>query len=232
MDTSFKALFPYVHSIPLAVHANESFPLALIVGLSESIEFYTMFFDAMASIGITQDQLQTKPFLTDQHKALKHVCADYIHFYCLRHLIENFGSNSFLGQIVRRLSFSSTPEAFNYNAEISIRDIQALHNEIPLDEKKVHRLIKWFGIGDSKSNWNFSIETWANQSIWNRANYGVSTCSNHAEGLHRAINNKIKLERELRKRFNILVQCMLDRFNSGSLYKHEQGTRLLTKLQR
>jgi hypothetical protein len=126
LDTSFHALRPYVYSVPLAIHANESFPLALIIGLVESIKLYRLFIDAMSCIGIPEELLFTKPFLTDQHKALISVCEQGIHFKCLRHLIENFGSNSFIGQIVRRLAFSSTVEDFEYQAVMSQFDIGAL----------------------------------------------------------------------------------------------------------
>jgi hypothetical protein len=40
LDTSFMALHPYVYCVPMAIHANESFPLAIVAGLSESNELY------------------------------------------------------------------------------------------------------------------------------------------------------------------------------------------------
>jgi hypothetical protein len=36
----------------MAISANESFPLALIIGLSESIELYDLFFRAMEKCGV------------------------------------------------------------------------------------------------------------------------------------------------------------------------------------
>jgi hypothetical protein len=231
LDTSFRAFKPYVYSIPLAIHANESFPLALIVGISESKELYDLFFAAMESIGITQEKFKRKPFLTDQHKALKAVCGNGIHFLCYRHLIENFGSNSPFGQIVRRLAFSSTPEEFIYQAEISMRDLRALESRAPLDQQKLRRLFKRFGTGNSWDNWAFSVESWDNQSLWKRAEYGVATCSNHIEGLHRAVNDIIKLTLPLINRLQKLIELLNNRYDSATLYKHEQGTRLLNKLQ-
>jgi hypothetical protein len=230
LDTSFRAIKPYVYSIPLAIHANEAFPLAIIVGLSESLELYKMFFRAMESIGITREVIIKKPFLTDQHKALKAACAGCTHFFCYRHLIKNFGSRSFIGQIVRRLAFSSTPAEFISQIMVTIQDLEVLQEKNQLDHKQIKRLFKRFGTVGANGEMSFNVETWISQSIWFRALYGVSTCSNHIEGFHRAINKAtaryLLLTRRLRKIFKMMIQ----RYESACLYQHTQGTKLLKKL--
>jgi hypothetical protein len=47
LGTSFHAINPYVYSISLGVDAGESFCLAIVLGISESEEFYEMFYQAM-----------------------------------------------------------------------------------------------------------------------------------------------------------------------------------------
>jgi hypothetical protein len=220
IDTSFKALRPYVYSIPLATTANEFFPLALVVGLSESVQLYQLFFDAIDSIGIFKDNLMTKPFLSDQGKALKSVFRDFNHFICLRHLIENFGSNSMIGQIVHRLAFSSTPEDFIYQSDISLRDIETLQSHTTLDSKQLKRLFKRFGTFDDTNPPNFTLESWFDQLIWKRAEDGVSTCSNHAEGVHRWLNNETRNEAIPRKRLDIVIKCIFKRYESAKLFLH------------
>jgi hypothetical protein len=231
LDTSFRALQPYVYCVPLGICRNESFPLGLIVGISESVELYRMFFRAMSAIGITEDLIINKPFLTDQHLALKTVCERSTHFLCLRHLIENFGSNSFIGQIVRRLSFSSTIAEFIYQAEISKEDLKALDEKHALDETQLRRLFTRFGTIAPDGTMNFSVESWSDQALWTRARFGVATSSNHIEGFHRALNKITCCLTKRSRRLHKIIECITNRYNSGNLYLHTQGTKLLKKLE-
>jgi hypothetical protein len=50
LDTSSRAVKPGVQTLPLATKANLSFPLALIVGISESLELYRRFYDGILRI--------------------------------------------------------------------------------------------------------------------------------------------------------------------------------------
>jgi hypothetical protein len=68
LDTRFRAIRPYVYSVPLGLVANESFPLAIVAGLAESIELYQMFFGEMRSLGVEQDELDAKPQLSDRRE--------------------------------------------------------------------------------------------------------------------------------------------------------------------
>jgi hypothetical protein len=94
----------------LAITANESFPLGLAMGISESTELYEGFFSAMWDVmrrnGIERDVLKDKPYLSDRHAALISACSGMTHFYCPRHLVQKFGAHTYLGQIAKRLAFS------------------------------------------------------------------------------------------------------------------------------
>jgi hypothetical protein len=43
LDCSFRALQPYVYSVPLSVHVNVEIPLGIVLGQSETAEIYGMF---------------------------------------------------------------------------------------------------------------------------------------------------------------------------------------------
>jgi hypothetical protein len=54
--------------------------------------------------------------------------------------------------------------------------------------------------------------------IWDRAPFGVSTCSNHAERFHRTVNKRTAGLSLLLRRLSILVDCInekFDRYTSG-----------------
>jgi hypothetical protein len=40
LDASFRAIHPHIYSIPRGMQWNESFSLAIIVGMAENIESY------------------------------------------------------------------------------------------------------------------------------------------------------------------------------------------------
>jgi hypothetical protein len=184
----------------------------------------------MASIGVSREMIAIKPFLTDQHLALKSVCTGFTHFFCLRHLIENFGSGSFIGQIVRRLAFSSTIAEFIHQSEISVLDLEALQEKDRLDQKQLKRLFQTFGEMRPDGKMDFLVDSWSNQAIWTRANFGVSTCSNHIEGFHRALNKATKNTKLITRRLHKVHKRIVKRFDLASAYKHTQGKRLLKKL--
>jgi hypothetical protein len=175
LDTSFRALKPYVYSIPMGIHANESFPLAVVVGLSESIELYDLFFQAMLKSGVSGEELHAKPFVTDQHPALMSACVHSPHFLCLRHLIESFGSNSFTGQIVRRLAFSSTEDEFKSEVVQCIHEIQELFVRDQITSECLASVFSTFGLGFEGGQVVIDPKCWASQAISTRAKARVAT---------------------------------------------------------
>jgi hypothetical protein len=146
----------------------------------------------MLSVQISGEKVEAKPISSDHHSALMPVCAPGRNFLCLRHIIESFGINSYVGQIARRLAFCASPEGFCLEMEACSYDFLELKKRGELDETAVRRPYNIFGLGISENaetlqDW----ETWAPQSIWKRAELGVGTCSNHAEGFHRSLNEAV-----------------------------------------
>jgi hypothetical protein len=216
LDASFHALRPYAYCVPLAVIANESFPLGAIVGVSESYELYNRFFEAMIRSGLGQEGLTSKPVLSDYHSALVSVCSDRRHFFCFRHLIEKAGSGSFLAQIVRRLAFSSTPGEFMEHIEQTIADIQELVAIGEFQSKQLKLISKTFGLDMSPGcDVHLNPEQRLPQAIWTRAHYGVATCSNHIEGFHRAVNAATKGISLVTRRLSILIDSITARHRSA-----------------
>lgn len=50
LDSSFAVLKPSVYCIPQLIYRNTGFPLALIVGLTESSDLYSLFFESLKKI--------------------------------------------------------------------------------------------------------------------------------------------------------------------------------------
>jgi hypothetical protein len=65
LDCSFKALKPYVYSIPLAVKANVGIPLGIVIAPSERRAVYSIFADVRAEKGFSQNDLFEVPLLSD-----------------------------------------------------------------------------------------------------------------------------------------------------------------------
>jgi hypothetical protein len=112
-DTTFKILKPYTLSILTLIFANESIPIALSVSPTEDASSYIQIYEHVIAIlcealpGTNpEDNIFTRlPLVSDMGKAIqklvreKHLCW----LICHRHLIESVGSNSFVGDCVRRL---------------------------------------------------------------------------------------------------------------------------------
>jgi hypothetical protein len=99
-----------------------------------------------------------------------------------------------------------------------------------LDEKQVQHLFQTFGTLDPSGAMEFNIDTWEQQSIWNRAKHGVATCSNHIEGIHRFLNKATSQLMLLTRRLRKVIGCITARYNTAKRFKHTQGTRLLKKI--
>jgi hypothetical protein len=233
LDASFKAVKPYVYCVPLGIHANESFPLAVVVGISESRELYELFYATMARVGVPIEELNAKPILSDQHSALRSIGETRVHFWCLRHLIEKFGSSSFLGEVTRRLAFSSTPDEFRREVKLCGFDLRFLLGQGRVTEVQVNPLFEMFGL--TWGNGELDVRTdceWEKQALWIRASYGVASCSNHIEGFHRSINEAVSPYWLLMKRLSVLISCVRLRYQNACQYSHAQGLKLLKKLGR
>jgi hypothetical protein len=127
---SFRAPKPDTYRIPLAVSGSKSVPLGLIVGLSASIERYEVLFEWTRSLHLGPGR----------------------HFLCLRRIIESFAFNSFIGQIVRRLVFSSSEGSFRPGKEACAYGLLELQKRDKLDARAIARLYVTCGLGLSEAD--------------------------------------------------------------------------------
>jgi hypothetical protein len=153
LDTSFKAIFPYVYSIPLGIIQNDSFPLGLQLSISETTDHYSTFFRELSKLIEQPNFFEEKAFLSDMGTALKKFCKDFKikHFYCYRHILERLGSKTFLALIVRKLLFTSSPMEFEIHYNQALDDLEHLNRMNKLTENQIKFIKKLF-------NWEFTGE--------------------------------------------------------------------------
>ena len=107
-----------MYCLPNLIIYNESVPLGVSVGPTESHLVYQQFYDFIHSINEkAHTKLSQLPVLSDEGSSLVNFCRSNSlnQFFCYRHLINKFGASSKLGGIVRGLLFSATREEFQQN---------------------------------------------------------------------------------------------------------------------
>ena len=112
-DTTFKILKPYTLTILTLIFANESIPIAFSVSPTEDRFSYLSIYEHVIEILCkhipgtnSEDNILTQlPLVSDMGMAIQTlVSKKNLHWLiCHRHLIESVGSNSFVGECVRRL---------------------------------------------------------------------------------------------------------------------------------
>ena len=115
LDCSFEVFKPYVYSIPHGIIQNESVPLGLIIGPSETHEIFSLFYDFIKTCDIESYNLIKKaPLLSDQGSGLIKFAKieDLIHFFCLKHIIDKFGSSTPISSITKDLLYCGTETEF------------------------------------------------------------------------------------------------------------------------
>jgi hypothetical protein len=224
LDASFEALRPYIYSIPLGMLHNNAVPLGLQLSPTEREDHYSCFFDQLTHLIDELDvpgnisSITNQPILSDEGTALKAFCEsrNFIQFHCYRHLLESFGSSSFVGLIVQRLLFTSSLEEYEAELPQAFADLHEIdqRNQISIAQRnKLERLFNWtydssvmeFRPRDPE-NIDFA------QALWNRSEYRVSTCSNHVERLHRTCNEAARTCLTLVHRLQQVIKVINEKF--------------------
>lgn len=212
LDASF-ALDPYAYSIPLCIINNESFPLGLSIGPSENHLLYSQIYDTIKNIDPDcYALLISKPVLSDEGGAIQKFCDLHqimIHFYCFRHIIQKFGSSTKIGELVGKLLFISTKEKFdnfwNTQKEFILYILKST------TKANIVKFCKLFKCTYDPEEQILSDSDFDDQSIWERAKYGVATCSNHIESMHQKINLYTLNIRLFPKKLYIILNYMKER---------------------
>ena len=232
IDASFKALAPYTYSVPTMVINNASIPLGIVLGPSESFHLFDLFYNFNQSI-LPSIDFKKFPILSDEGLAIQSFANHYelIHFFCFRHLIEKVGSNSILGEITRRLLFQPSIEGYKNALKQALEDIHQylLANIVQISQvRKFQKIFLMIMFG-----YNLIPLTYDHKNgIWNRAFYGVSTCSNHIERLHRTLNQKTSNIKKIHLRFNIVISELFNYYNTFEERSRDQANYSLNKFRK
>ena len=141
-DASFRAVKPYCFCVGNCIFNNQSYPIGLTIAPSESEKLYKLFVDNGTKFSIDIKDWQTKCLLSDTHPSLisfgKNFC--FWHFFCQRHILEYFGTNSGLCIFVSKLLKCSSFEEYDNKRLDIIEDLTYLIKkrqtlEIENDEK-------------------------------------------------------------------------------------------------
>lgn len=191
LDCSF-CLKPYVFSIIMGILDNESIPLSFSIGPSEKSDIFQIGFNELKKYGADLTKL---PILSDMGSAIEKFCTTNcikFHFWCWRHIIESFGSRTFVSLIIRRILKCNSINDFESSLIESYLDLINLN----VDENIILKFNRFVGYDYdpvsntiSKNQYCDNIKKWA---IWERYAFSVATCSNHLEATHRVVKRDSK----------------------------------------
>jgi hypothetical protein len=133
------------------------------------------------------------------------------HYFCYRHILESFGSGSFVSIIVRRLLFSPSLTEFDFKFGQALADLNQLYLEGFINQTQIHKLCNLFNLRFENEKFQAASDDHNfSQALWVRGVLGVSTCSNHSERINRTCNAKTKKLQSISERlsqiFNVILQ--------------------------
>jgi hypothetical protein len=213
LDASFRAMDPYVIVVPLAIINNFGVPLGLVVTPTERSGSFSLFWTEMQLSHEDLAQLVFgKPLLSDSGTSLIAYGASHIrHYLCFRHILERLGSRTYVAILARRLMFCANREHYAAMREQSRASLEVALHENLVTPQGCALFSRTFGFTVAPDS-VVSIVTpdpFESQALWGtRGDDGVSTCSNHIEGLHGRLNHSVAARRvlALHRRF----QCIVD----------------------
>ena len=105
LDGSFRLMAPYTYCCVNTICNNESVTIALSLGVAENTELYESAYKAIESFGVTAEELNHLPVLSDMGSALRSFCnlRNLRQFLCHRHIIERYGNPVLRRWVIRLL---------------------------------------------------------------------------------------------------------------------------------
>jgi hypothetical protein len=207
---------------------NEAFPIGFAIAPTERAELFSTFAELMDKLGIFE--YRQKPILTDMGTGLAAYAREAghpHHFLCYRHILENIGSGTWVAEIARRLLFTSSEAEYESLVYDAFADVNALLQKGMTDKGSVDRFRATFG-----NTAETSLATFRPQALWIRAIWGVTTCSNHIERLHRELNSAVENMQSLFHRLGCICQALVNRFEAACRMKHDQAMKLARRFSR
>jgi hypothetical protein len=257
-DATFYFFKPYICEILHVIVRNESIPIAVAVFPSETsisyLRLYTHVLEVLQKYGAPEELLTKLPFVSDQGTGLrgfiaklgdeKHIILRWL--LCHRHLIENAGASSIVGEWVRSLLLCCTREECIETAYAILLEIGKLDRDqaAKFRDQKNHHLIKNMLAAikkefelDLRLDWDaptgdpFDLPLWAR---WVRE--GCPTTSNSAEAIHRWLNEIAATFGKMHflGRYERLMKYVFDRYEERDIparRERRSTTRLAAKLK-
>jgi hypothetical protein len=233
LDASFTILKPYIYIVPQAVINNVAIPLGFAMGPSESLRLFEIFRMALLDVGMTPDQLAVVPVLSDEGAAIKAYAKLYHqkHFFCFCHLLRKFGAGTPACNIAKRALFCSTEEEF-LSERIQLTADLVVHLEMNLISRESYDdLCEFLGFIQDPDGNIFGYRDFKH-GLWLRAEYGVSTCDNHAERFHRTLNTACDTRVALPDRLYQLSAAIHAKFESYTNAPHRQAIKHFNRLKK
>jgi hypothetical protein len=141
------------------------------------------------------------------------------------------GSSSLLGIITRRLLFTSTQLAYEGKLRESLFEISDLVTKESITPKQLKKFCEIFDLRVC-DNGQIEIRTLDHHNaLWNRAHYGIATCSNHLERLHRTLNEAVSGLKLITRRFSVVTHIILDWPKTFSQNQHRQEKLIIKTLR-
>ena len=233
IDASFKALKPYVYFIPLLIIDNAAIPLGISIGPSEKSDLYSLFFKFFNSI-YNDFNISKYCFLSDQGKSIKKFINENSlernHFLCFRHIIESIGSHTPGAVLTRRLLYKASIDEYEASLPQVLNDIKHMLEISMITQKQFEKILRVFNLDliDNEVVQSSCISN--NNSLWARAPFGISTCTNHIERIHRTLNCVTSKQNEIHIRLEIVFHELLKYFLNFSKNYRTQARKTLKNL--
>ena len=219
LDASFLASAPFCYYIITIENHNNSIPIGFAISPTESRELYEIAFTTLYNV-VYPEKIANKLFLSDMGTAIDSFLSEYDfkanHYYCYRHFLERFGTNSFLSPIVGSMIFAKDTQEFTaavnaYKSQIRLF-CKRSHIDLTPHIKRIGRIIGEVYDPSSDSFIACDRDLYERMTLFNRL--GVPTCSNHIESLHSHINARIKKNERFLNRIRTIHDYILEKYHN------------------
>jgi hypothetical protein len=213
LDGTFRAGHPYAAIVPTAVIRNCGLPLGLVLTPTERAASYDMLWRDM---GLSPEELRdlvfSKPLLSDGGQALTAYGRRHVrHYRCMRHTLERMGSHTYVAALARRLMFAGSEMHYGRLRAQAVVSLQLAIRAGIVAAPGPDLFCRTFGVSVTADGLLVlePFDPFRAEAIWgDRSHPGVSTCSNHIEGLHARLNQATRGVRLVHRRFKEIVDAL------------------------
>jgi hypothetical protein len=149
MDASFETVRLYCFVVPLGLIGNCRVPVDLAVSLTESVQLYDMFYDALIEADPSLSLLlENLPILNDLGSGLASFAGTRPKhsFLCYRHVLQRLGSRTQLAIFARQLLFTGARAEY-YKTKADVRENLKFAVELRIvTTEGLHYLCGFFGM--------------------------------------------------------------------------------------